>query len=131
MTNEIVFVCKSINNKNIRAKELNILRKFDERLCFEFGTDEMNIKKRYYENLKTLNEDYEKVLKIKEEVEKQEEEEKKGLKEFSATTEDVEKNLEKVAESFGIETNEFEKAYIGKEANNAKSIKHKITKRKK
>lgn len=71
MTNEIVFICNSINNKNVRGSELKILRKLEKQLCFEFGENEKNIKIRYYKDLKTLNEDFEKVKKIKEKLEKE------------------------------------------------------------
>ena len=65
MVSEIVYVCNSINNKNIRGNELKILRKVEEELCFEFGESESNIKKRFYRNLETLNKDYAEVEKIK------------------------------------------------------------------
>ena len=68
MAYEIIFKCRSINNKNIREGELNILRKNENQLCFEFGENEMNIKKRFYKDLKTLNEDFSKLQKIKEYV---------------------------------------------------------------
>lgn len=71
MNYEIVFECRSINNKNIRNKELKILRKFEDKLYFEFGEDESNIKKRFYRDVKTLNEDFEELEKIKEKIEKE------------------------------------------------------------
>ena len=71
MTNEIVFTCNSINNKNVRGSELKILRKIEEKCCFEFGENEKNVKIRYYKDSKTLNEDFEKVKKIKEKLEKE------------------------------------------------------------
>lgn len=79
MTNEIVFTCNSINNKNIRGSELKILRKLEKQLCFEFGENEKNIKIRYYKDLKTLNEDFEKVKKIKEKLEKENDVSKKEV----------------------------------------------------
>lgn len=69
MTSEIVYVCNSINNKNVRGNELKILRKNKEELYFEFGESESNIKKRLYRNLDVLNKDYEAVEKIKEKLE--------------------------------------------------------------
>lgn len=69
MTNEIVYVCNSINNKNVRGSELKILRKNEEELWFEFGESESNIKRRFYRNIDVLNKDYEAVRKIKEEIE--------------------------------------------------------------
>ena len=52
---EIIFVCNSINNKNVRANELKILEKHPEELYFVFGESNENSKKRYYKDLKTLN----------------------------------------------------------------------------
>ena len=48
MAYEVIYVCDSINNKKIRQGELNILEKHEKQLCFEFGADEMNKKKRFY-----------------------------------------------------------------------------------
>lgn len=72
MSNEIVHVCNSINNKNVREGELKILRKNEEGLYFEFGESENNIKKRFYRNIDVLNEDFNKVKEIKEKIEAQE-----------------------------------------------------------
>ena len=58
MSNEIIYTCKSINNKNIRENELNILEKNEDGLFFVFGENRINAKKRYYNDLKTLNEDF-------------------------------------------------------------------------
>lgn len=66
MANEIIFVCNSTNNKNIREGELEILRKYDDKLYFEFGTDEVNIKKRCYNDLKTMEKDFNELCKLKE-----------------------------------------------------------------
>ena len=65
MANEIIYVCHSINNKNVRDGELNILEKYPEKLYFEFGENNMNIKKRFYNDLETLNKDFENLLKLK------------------------------------------------------------------
>lgn len=65
MSYEIIYVCNSINNKNIRRGELKILRKNEEELYFEFGESESNIKKRFYRNIETLNKDYEAVERLK------------------------------------------------------------------
>lgn len=81
MAYEIVFECRSVNNKNIRNTELKILRKFEDKLYFEFGEDESNIKKRFYNDVKCLNEDFEQVQKIKEKLQKQENEENEEIKE--------------------------------------------------
>lgn len=72
MACEIIFRCNSINNKNIREGELKILRKNETGLYFEFGENEINRKKRYYKDIESLNEDYEKVLKLKAEADKKE-----------------------------------------------------------
>lgn len=73
MACEIIFKCNSINNKNIREGELKILRKNASGLFFEFGENETNRKKRFYKDLETLNKDYEKVLKLKNEADKKQE----------------------------------------------------------
>lgn len=65
MANEIIYVCHSINNKNVRDGELNILEKYPEKLYFQFGESNMNIKKRFYNDLETLNKDFENLLKLK------------------------------------------------------------------
>jgi hypothetical protein len=66
MDNEIIYVCDSINNKNVRGGELNILEKHEEQLYFEFGSDRMNTKKRFYNDIDTLNKDFNELLKLKE-----------------------------------------------------------------
>lgn len=66
MASEIIYVCNSTNNKNVREGELEILRKYPEKLFFEFGESETNIKKRFYNDLETLNKDFNALLKIKE-----------------------------------------------------------------
>lgn len=65
MNNEIIYVCNSVNNKNVRANELEILRKYDDKLYFEFGESEDNIKKRFYNDVKTLNKDFDALMKLK------------------------------------------------------------------
>ena len=88
---EIVFVCNSTNNKNIRANELKILKKYPEELYFKFGESEQNAKKRYYNDLEILNKDFEKIQKIKKEIEN---EKKKSIKE-DKSLEDEEEIKEK------------------------------------
>lgn len=66
MAGEIILVCKSINNKNVREGELKILRKFENELYFEFGESEINLKKRFYKDVETLNSDYKKLEELKE-----------------------------------------------------------------
>ncbi len=69
---EIVFVCRSKNNKNVRDNELKILRKNKSLgLCFEFGENEMNLKKRFYDNEKIFEEDFAKLQEIKKKIEKE------------------------------------------------------------
>lgn len=70
MANEIIFQCKSINNKNVRENELARLEKHEEELYFIIGEDRFNEKKRYYSDLETLNADFKKLEKIKEEMSK-------------------------------------------------------------
>lgn len=65
MNSEIIYICDSVNNRNVREGELKILRKFEDQKYFEFGEDEMNIKKRYYKDLETLNKDFDALLKLK------------------------------------------------------------------
>ena len=69
MNCEIVYSCNSINNKNVRANELRILRKFEDSLYFEFGDSENNIKKRFYRDIETLKKDFEAVAGIKKHLE--------------------------------------------------------------
>lgn len=67
---EIVYKCKSKNNKNVRDNELKILRKNRTLgLCFEFGENEMNLKKRFYNDEKTFEEDFAALQKIKKDIE--------------------------------------------------------------
>lgn len=63
---EIIYVCKSKNNKNVRENELKILRKSENvEFCFEFGTDENNLKKRFYDNKDFFEHDFKELSKIK------------------------------------------------------------------
>lgn len=89
MANEIIMVCNSINNKNIRSNELNILRKHEDELYFEFGESEMNIKKRFYKDIETLNKDFERVKELKENPIVKEEQ-----KEVKTINNDEEKTIE-------------------------------------
>lgn len=66
---EIIFKCNSTNNQNVRANELKILEKHPSELYFAFGESNENMKKRYYRDLETLEEDFEKLLKLKEDLE--------------------------------------------------------------
>ena len=89
MAYEIIYVCDSINNKNVRQGELNILGKKEEQLYFYFGSDEMNIKKRFYNDVETLNKDFDALLKLKEK------EEKNTTKIEKEMNEEIEKVVEK------------------------------------
>lgn len=93
MNNEIVFVCNSVNNKNVRGNELVILRKNEDQKCFEFGENEMNIKKRYYNDLETLNKDFEALLKIKNKEEKIDVEEKANEEIIKAPIEEAKEEI--------------------------------------
>ena len=99
MLNEIVYVCNSINNKNVRAGELNILRKFEEGLYFEFGESESNIKKRFYRNIEVLNSDFEAIQKIKEKLDNQVE-----IVKEEAAEEQLEEIVKEKAEEEKVET---------------------------
>lgn len=72
MNCEIVYVCNSKNNKNVRANELEILRKVEGRNYFEFGESENNIKKRFYDNMEVLEEDFVAITTIKAKLEQEE-----------------------------------------------------------
>ena len=65
MAYEVIYVCNSINNQRIRQGELNILEKHENQLFFEFGSDEMNKKKRFYNDIETLNKDFDALMKLK------------------------------------------------------------------
>lgn len=126
MSCEIIYVCNSINNKNVREGELEILRKIESQLCFEFGSDEMNIKKRFYNDSKTLNKDYDALVKLKEKLSK--ENYKKGLEEEMKETTEAMANA---AKDFGISVEDFKSLEINETSDNTKVTKHKITKKRK
>lgn len=73
MNCEIVYVCHSKNNKNVRANELEILRKIEGRNYFEFGESENNIKKRFYDDMTVLEKEFSEIMAIKAKLEKDEE----------------------------------------------------------
>lgn len=124
MDNEIIYVCNSINNKNVRGGELNILEKHEEQLYFEFGSDRMNTKKRFYNDIDTLNKDFNELLKLKEKRETREVEEDK--EEITETVETIE------AEPITSKKSETKKTKQNKkQEEDLKSDKYKIIKRKK
>ena len=114
MNCEIVYVCNSTNNKNVRANELNILRKNEEKLYFEFGDSENNIKKRFYNNLETLDKDFNEIAKIKEKLENEKPEEEKTEERIEAEAEKAFENFIKEVsiedEDNSIESETFKKA---------------------
>lgn len=80
---EIIYVCSSVNNKNVREGELKILRKSTyDKLCFEFGESEMNLKKRFYDNETDFEKDYNALLNLKEKAEKVSEEKEENTDEL-------------------------------------------------
>ena len=98
MASEIIYVCHSINNKNVREGELKVLRKHEDKLYFEFGEDEVNVKKRYYKDKATLNKDFDALMKMKESKTKVKEEPKTEMKTVVKTeikTEEPEKIVKK------------------------------------
>ncbi len=116
MAYEIIYVCDSINNKNVREGELNILEKYEEQLYFVFGSDEMNTKKRFYNDIETLNKDFDALLKLKEKETKL----KKVVEELN---EDLKKDYKK--------SEEIDKKETKKTPKEEKTDKYKIIKRKK
>jgi ElaB/YqjD/DUF883 family membrane-anchored ribosome-binding protein len=108
MAYEIIYVCNSINNKNVRNGELEILRKNESKLCFEFGENEMNIKKRFYNDLETLNKDFEELLKLKEDSENKvtenEEIENKITEDMSIARENIQEIAENCDLKVSVET---------------------------
>ena len=108
---EVVYKCNSTNNKNVRDNELEILRKFEDELYFEFGESEKNIKKRFYNDLKTLNQDFDALMKLKENkkeefkdvkeeiVELEEKPEEKMEEKVEEKTEEVKNDINKMQET--------------------------------
>ena len=132
---EIIYVCDSVNNKNIRQGELNILEKNENQLCFEFGSDRMNIKKRFYNDIETLNKDFDNLLKLKEkeenedkEIEPEEVEEVKEVERIKEVEEVEEIKAIKKATKQSQKKNKEEKS----DTEDTKQVdKYKIIKRKK
>lgn len=122
MAYEVIYVCDSINNKKIRQGELNILEKHENQLFFEFGSDEMNKKKRFYNDIETLNKDFDALMK---------------LKNGEQTSEQISEQFEEVAdgEFRSVPIFEENKEEIKKEtkkpSKEEKKDKYKIIKRKK
>lgn len=125
MAYEIIYVCNSINNKNVRQGELNILEKHEKQLCFYFGSDETNIKKRFYNDIETLNKDFDALMKLKEK-------ENKTVKLVKEINENTKKAYEEPKEVAEKEVAEKEiKKETKKTQKEEKLDKYKIIKRKK
>lgn len=118
---EIVYECKSINNKNVRGNELKILRKVEGKDYFEFGENEINLKKRFYSDMETMNKDFENLQKIKEKLEKKSPIDEKNVE----NNEDLEKKVENYIKL----ADEMNKAEIPKIGGNANTL-HFTNKRK-
>lgn len=130
MAYEVIYVCNSINNQRIRQGELNILEKHENQLFFEFGSDEMNKKKRFYNDVETLNKDFEKLMELK----KKEEEEKENktvklVEEINENIKTAYKETEEAVEE--KEVKKPQKQEIKNEKPSSKLDKYKIIKRKK
>ena len=89
---EIIYVCNSTNNKNVRANELKILEKHPEELYFVFGESNVNSKKRYYNDLETLNKDFEALKKLQAELQSPN---KKRIELKTKLEKDMEKDFDK------------------------------------
>lgn len=120
MAYEIIYVCDSINNKNVREGELNILEKYEEQLYFVFGSDEMNTKKRFYNDIETLNKDFDALLKLKKR-------ENKTIKLVDEMNENIKKAYEEPEDMVEKEVKKEPK----KTQKEEKTDKYKIIKRKK
>ena len=130
---EIIYVCNSINNRNVREGELNILEKHENQLYFEFGSDEMNIKKRFYNDVETLNKDFDNLLKLKdnkEEFKEENAEENAKTKEISESIEELNEEIDKEMGMIYKKDEEINKKELKKESRETESDKYKIIKRK-
>lgn len=134
MAYEIIYECNSLNNKNVRQGELNILEKHEAQLYFEFGSDEMNKKKRFYVDVETLNKDFNNLLKLKEKEEEEikVEEVKKYETDIESDIRDdavIEKNVKKTTKQSQKKNEKDVEKDIPKA--DSKIDKYKIVKRKK
>lgn len=111
MASEIIYVCHSVNNKNVRRGELKILRNMEQELYFEFGEMETNIKKRFYNDKETLRKDFEALQKLKAE----EDAERDQIKEDKVEVESVVEPVESKAKE-KIEKEQTEKMEVQKES---------------
>lgn len=133
MAYEVIYVCNSINNQRIRQGELNILEKHENQLFFEFGSDEMNKKKRFYNDVETLNKDFEKLMELK----KKEEEEKENktvklVEEINENIKTAYKETEEAVEEKEVKKpQKQEEEELNSQKTSSKLDKYKIIKRKK
>lgn len=112
MTSDIIYVCHSVNNKNVRRGELKILRNREEELYFEFGEIETNIKKRFYNDKETLRKDFAALQKLKAEEEKEKEnkvEEDKMQENKVEVKEEVKEEVKSIEEKTEKEKPEVQK----------------------
>ena len=130
MAYEVIYVCNSINNQKIRQGELNILEKHENQLFFEFGSDEMNKKKRFYNDVETLNKDFEKLMELKKKEEGEKENKTvKLVEEINENIKTAYKEAEETVEE--KEVKKPQKQEIKNEKPSSKLDKYKIIKRKK
>ncbi len=104
---DIIYVCNSTNNKNVRQGELNILRKHPtNKLCFEFGESEMNIKRRFYDDVETMEKDFaalEKLAKGEKKEKNEDAKEKRATEEETSVPEEDEERPEEIRERLRTE----------------------------
>ena len=111
---DIIYVCNSVNNKNVRQGELKILRKNPtNKLCFEFGESEMNIKRRYYNDAVTMEKDFAALQKL---AKGQEEEKVEDKKEETQQKKDKPEEKEE----------DFEKSIILKEEEKPEEVRDRL-----
>lgn len=66
---DVIYECRSVNNKRVRGNELEMLEKRPDELCIIIGENFKNTKKRIYKDIETLNQDYSELEKIKKNLE--------------------------------------------------------------
>ena len=133
MAYEVIYVCKSINNQKIRQGELNILEKHENQLFFEFGSDEMNKKKRFYNDVETLNKDFEKLMELKKKEEGEKENKTvKLVEEINKNIKTAYKEAEETVEEKEVKKpQKQEEEELNSQKTSSKLDKYKIIKRKK
>ncbi len=133
MAYEVIYVCNSINNQKIRQGELNILEKHENQLFFEFGSDEMNKKKRFYNDVETLNKDFEKLMELKKKEEGEKENKTvKLVEEINENIKTAYKEAEETVEEKEVKKpQKQEEEELNSQKTSSKLDKYKIIKRKK